>query len=91
MSDAISSRKLERGWGGGGAILEEPILFDCMDINVLSPAHECKMNGSLIHLLIVKYLSLRLCLISASVYQTGRPGHGILMVFVCTFRGVSGP
>ena len=43
MSDAITSRKIEQGGG---------VSF------VLSPAYECEMKGSLVYLLIVKYLSI---------------------------------
>ena len=64
MSDAITSTKLEQT---GGNILGQPILFECMDICVLSPAHECEMC-SLVYLLIIKYLSRRFCLNSATVY-----------------------
>ena len=42
MSDAITSTKLEQT---GGNILGQPILFECMDICVLSPAHESEMRG----------------------------------------------
>ena len=35
----------------------EPMLFECMGICVLSPAHECEMRGSLVYLLVVKYFS----------------------------------
>ena len=41
----------------GGNILEQPMLFECMGICVLSPAHESEMRGYLVYLLIVKYLS----------------------------------
>ena len=41
-----------------GTILGQPILFECMDICVLSPVHECEMRGYLVQLLIVKYLSI---------------------------------
>ena len=41
----------------GGNILGQPILFDCMGICVLSPAHESEIRGYLVYLLIVKYLS----------------------------------
>ena len=41
-----------------GNILGQPMLFQCMVICVLSPAHECEMRGSLVYLLIVKYLSM---------------------------------
>ena len=40
-----------------GTILGEQMLFECMGICVLSPAHECEMWGSLVYLLIGKYLS----------------------------------
>ena len=39
-----------------GTILEQLMLIECMDICVLSPVHECKMRGSLVYVLIVKYL-----------------------------------
>ena len=38
-----------------GAILGQPMLFECMGICVLSPAHESEMRGHLVYLLIVKY------------------------------------
>ena len=34
----------------------QPLLFECMGICVLSPAHESEMRGYLVYLLIVKYL-----------------------------------
>ena len=40
-----------------GNILGQPMLFDCMGICVLSPAHESEMKGYLVYVLIVKYLS----------------------------------
>ena len=40
-----------------GAILGQPMLFECMGIYVLSPAHESKMRGYLVYLQIVKYFS----------------------------------
>ena len=40
-----------------GNILGQPRLFECMGICVLSPAHESKMRGYLVYLLIVNYLS----------------------------------
>ena len=42
--------------------------FECMGICVLSPAHKSKMRGYLVYVLIVKYLSHRFCLNSATVY-----------------------
>ena len=41
----------------GGAILGQPMLFECMGICVLRPAHESEMRGYLVYVLIVKYLS----------------------------------
>ena len=38
-------------------ILGQPMLFECMGICVLSPAHESEMRGYLVYVLIVKYLS----------------------------------
>ena len=54
MSDAIASTKLEQTEGN---ILGQPMLFECMGICVLSPAHESEMRGYLVYVLIVKYLS----------------------------------
>ena len=39
-----------------GNILEQPMLFECMVICVLSPAHESEMRGYLVCVLIVKIL-----------------------------------
>ena len=57
----------------GGNILGQPRLFECMGICVLSPAHESEMRVYLVYVLIVKYLSHRCCLNSATVYWIGRP------------------
>ena len=51
-----------------GNILGQPRLFLCMGICVLSPAHESEMRGYLVYVLIIKYLSHRFCLNSATVY-----------------------
>ena len=51
-----------------GNILGQPMLFECMGICVLSPAHESEMRGYLVYVLTVKYLSHRICLNSATVY-----------------------
>ena len=37
-------------------ILGQPMLFECMGICLLSPAHEREMRGYLVYVLIVKYL-----------------------------------
>ena len=42
----------------GGAILGQPMLFECIGTYVLSPEHESEMRGYLVYLLIVKYLSI---------------------------------
>ena len=40
-----------------GNILEQPMLFECMGIYLLSPAYESEMRGYLVHVLIVKKIS----------------------------------
>ena len=52
----------------GGTILGQSMLFECMGICVLNPAHESEMRGDLVYVLIVKYLSHRFSLNSATVY-----------------------
>ena len=49
-------------------ILGQPKLFVCMGIFVLSPAHESEMRGYLVYVLIVKKISHRFCLNSATAY-----------------------
>ena len=39
-----------------GNILGQPMLFECMGICVLSPAHESETSGYLVYVLIVKKL-----------------------------------
>ena len=68
-----------------GNILGQPRLFECMDIRVLSPAHESEMKGYLVYVLIVQYLSHRFCLNSATVYKIERPYRGIFLGFLETF------
>ena len=65
MSDAITSTKLEQT---GKNILGQPMLFECMGICVLSPAHESEMRGYLVYVLIVKKISHGFCLNSATAY-----------------------
>ena len=60
-------------------ILGQPMLFVCMGICVFSPAHETEMRGYLVYVLIVKNLSHRFCLNSATVYKIGRPYRGIFL------------
>ena len=59
----------------GGNILGQPMLFECMGICVLSPAHESEMRGYLVYLLVVKYLVIFLN--SATLYKIGRLFRGI--------------
>ena len=40
-----------------GSILGQLMLFECMGICVLRPAHDGEMRGYLVYVLIVKYLS----------------------------------
>ena len=40
-----------------GTIVGQPMMFECMCICVLSPAHESEMRGYLVYVLIVKYFS----------------------------------
>ena len=53
MSDAITSKKTGADREN---ILGQPMLFECMGICLLSPAHESEMRGYLVYLLIVKSL-----------------------------------
>ena len=39
----------------GGNLLGQPMLFECMGICVLNPAHESEIRGNRVHLLFVKY------------------------------------
>ena len=50
MSDAMNSTKLEQT---GELFWVQPMLFECMGICVLSPAHESEMRGYLAYVLIV--------------------------------------
>ena len=51
-----------------GNILEQPMLFERLGMRVLSKAHESRMRGYLVYVLIVKYFSHRFCLNSLTVY-----------------------
>ena len=61
------------------------MLFECMGICVLSPAHESEMRGYLVHVLIVKYVSHQFCLNSATLYEIERLYRGIFGGFLKTF------
>ena len=49
----------------------QPVLFVCMGVCVLNPAHESEMRGYLVYVLIVKKISHRFCLDSATAYKIG--------------------
>ena len=53
--DACQSDNQYKTEADGGTILEQPMPFECMGICVLSPAHESRMRGYLVYVLIVKY------------------------------------
>ena len=65
----------------GGNIFGQPMLFECMGIYVLSPAHEREMRGHLVYLLTVKNSSDCLCLNSVPVYKIRQPSRGIFFFF----------
>ena len=48
--------------------LGQQMLFVCMGICILSPANESEMRGYLVYVLIIKKLSHRFCLNTATVY-----------------------
>ena len=50
-----------------GNTLGQPMLFECMGICVLNPAHESEMRGYLVYVQIVKYLSHCFCFSSATI------------------------
>ena len=68
-----------------GNILVQPMLFERMVICVLSPPHVSEMKGYLVYVLIVKYISHRFCLNSATAYTIGRPYRGIFVRLFETF------
>ena len=51
----------------GENILGQPVLFVCMGICVLSPAHESEMRGYLVYVLIIKKVSSILFKFSHSI------------------------
>ena len=77
MSDAITSTKTG---ADGGNIFGQPMLFDCMGICVLSPAHGNEMRYYSISLVFVDVFFN-----SATVYWIGRPYRGFCFCFFCLF------
>ena len=49
------------------------------------PAHESEMRGYIVYVLIVKYLSHRFCLNSATVYKIRQPYRRMFGTFFETF------
>ena len=73
-------------------ILGQPMLFECMGICVLSPAHESEMRGYLVYVLIVKKLiSLILFKFSHSILDWTVLSWNFWGIFGNIFRGVYGP
>ena len=64
ISDAVTSTKLEQT----GEILRDAETVGVHGYLRLSPAHESEMRGCLVYVLIVKYLSHRFRLNSATIY-----------------------
>ena len=60
------------------------MLFECMGICVLSPAHESEMRGYLVYLLIVEYLSI------VFKFSHSRLDWTVLSWNVCVCRGGGG-
>ena len=61
------------------------MLFGCMCICVLNPAHKSEMKGYLVYGKIVKYLSHCFCLNSVTGYKIGRSYRGFWGGFFETF------
>ena len=71
-------------------ILGQPMLFVCMGICVLSPAHEGEMRGYLVYVLIVKNLSI-LVKFSHSILDWTVLSWNFGGIFKNIFRGVCRP
>ena len=73
-----------------GNILGQPMLFECMGICVLSPAHESETRGYFVDLLIVKYLFILFkfshCILNWTALWIWGGG-----IFKKIFRGVCEP
>ena len=73
-------------------ILRQPMLFECMGICVLSPAHESEMRGYLVYVLIVKkIISLILFKLSQSLLDWTVLSWNLGVIFLNIFRGVCRP
>ena len=65
----------------GENILGQPMLFECMGICVLSPAHESEVRGYLVYVLIVKKQTLIFLKFSHSILDW----TALSWIFVCGF------
>ena len=75
-----------------GNILGQPMLFECMGICVLSPAHESEMRGYLVYVLIVKKLIPSILLkFSHSILDWTVLSWDFWVIFKNIFRGVCRP
>ena len=73
-------------------ILGQPVLFVCMGISVLSPAHESEMRGYLVYVLIVKKIvSSILFKFSHSIFDWTVLSWNFWGIFLNIFRGVCRP
>ena len=73
-------------------ILGQPMLFVCMGICVLSPAHESEMRGYLVSVLVVKKIvSLILFKFSHSILDWTVLLWNFWGIFLNIFRGVCRP
>ena len=64
------------------------MLFECMGVCVLSPAHESELRGYLVYVLIVN--TYQFCLNSATVYYIGQPCEFYFILFFLFFLGGGG-
>ena len=73
-------------------ILGQPMLFECMGICVLSPAHESEMRGYLVYVLIVKKsISSILFKFSRSILDWTVLSWNFSWIFLNISRGVCRP
>ena len=72
-----------------GNISGQPMLFECMDICILSPAHESEMRGYLVYVLIVKCVSLILFKFSHRILDWTALSWNLGDFFCLTFLGGS--
>ena len=69
----------------GENMFGQPMLFECMSICVLSPAHESEMRGDLVYVLTVKKLNSLILFKFGHSILGGRSYRGIWGGFFLTF------